>query len=129
MERSLWRAHDRAPASQAPRVNSTRGCRIRQLHAAERANPSSVSEPPMVTSALLDQLPEVVRRRHVELVVRARLRIAVGPPPLEDAGVAQPPSLHLVVADLEHAFRPQLHEGGVAIGRSEAVALLVAGDR
>src|SRR5690606_30340655 len=90
--------------------------------------PEQRVEPVETSPSLTHQLPEVIRRRHFELVVRARLRVAVRAPALEDPRVAQPPALHLVVPDLEHALRSQFDERGVLRG-AEPGALLVALDR
>ena len=58
---------------------------------------------------------DVVRRHRLELLVRARRGVPVGPPALELHRVAEAAALELVVAHLEHALRAQLDERGIPV--------------
>src|SRR5689334_4707449 len=72
---------------------------------------------------------QVVADGLLELLVAARLRVAVGSPPLEVGGVAEAPPLHVVVLHLEHPLGPQRGEGEVlalapaALGARHAVGV------
>src|SRR3954452_10498830 len=75
---------------------------------------------------------EVVAHRLLQLLIAARLGVAVGAPPAELCGVSEPPTLHVVVGDLEDALGPQGREREVlalapaALGARNAVGV---GDR
>src|SRR4051794_32995581 len=56
---------------------------------------------------------EVVAHRLLQLLVAARLRVAVGAPAPELGGVPEAAALHVVVGDLEHQLGPQRREGEV----------------
>src|SRR5215470_12925007 len=60
-------------------------------------------------------LVEVEADRLLQLGVGARARLAVRAPADELGGVPEPRALHVVVADLEHAFRPQRDERQVLV--------------
>src|SRR5581483_6025893 len=72
------------------------------------------------TSAATEHGAEVVAHGLLDLVERARAGVAVRPPAHELGGVAEPRALHVVVADLDHALRPQRHERQVLAGRPPA---------
>src|SRR5262249_51614922 len=54
-----------------------------------------------------EYLLQLVRRRHLELIVAAVFRLPVWPPAQERAGVAEAIALHVVVLDLADALDPQ----------------------
>src|SRR6266581_850146 len=60
-------------------------------------------------------LGEVEADRLLQLGVGTRARLAVRPPPDELRGVPEPRALHVVVADLDHALRPQRDERQVLV--------------
>src|SRR5215207_4805025 len=68
---------------------------------------------------------EVVAHRLLQLLIAARLRIAVVAPALELGGMAKAPALHVVVLHLKHPLRSQRREAEVLAG---APATLGAGD-
>src|SRR5689334_4648901 len=75
----------------------------------------SLMRPAYCSSVGAERLPaedvgEVVGHDLLELVVAAALRVPVGAPPLELAGVAEPLALHVVVADLAHQVGRHWHE-------------------
>src|SRR5438876_6218565 len=61
-------------------------------------------------------LGQVEADRLLQLGVGARARLAVRAPADELRGVPEPRALHVVVADLDHAFRPQRDEREVLAG-------------
>src|SRR4030095_4388381 len=63
-----------------------------------------------------EDLSEVEVHRLLELLVRARARLPVRTPAPEPRGVPEAGALHVVVADLNHALRPQRHEREVLAG-------------
>src|SRR4051812_5313410 len=63
-----------------------------------------------------DDVVELEGDRLFELLVGARARLAVGPPPCELGGVPEPRALHVVVTHLDHPFRSQRHEGQILAG-------------
>src|SRR5258708_2946816 len=64
------------------------------------------------TLALLDgqDVGQVVLDRFLELLVRARLRVAVGSPAVELRGVPKANAFHVFVADLDYPLGPQRRE-------------------
>src|SRR4051794_2464249 len=66
-----------------------------------------------------EDLEELHRHGHLELLVRARRRLAVGAPALEACGVAEPIALHVLVGDLGD-------ETGVGMGAQRLPAQVLA---
>src|ERR1700690_1811422 len=77
------------------------------------------------TAPTRQDLGQVVADRLLQLGVGARARLAVRPPANELGGVPEPRALHVVVADLEHAFGPQRDERQV-LGRVPPAGLRLA---
>src|SRR5687768_16962380 len=66
-------------------------------------------------------LSEVIAHWLLQLLVAARLRVAVGAPPLEVGRVPEPVTLHRVVLDLEDALGTKRCEGQVLAGTPAAL--------
>src|SRR4029077_17969721 len=66
-------------------------------------------------SAPAQDLGQIKADRLLQLLVRARARLAVRPPPDELGGVPEPRALHVVVADLEHPLGAQRDERQVLV--------------
>src|ERR1700722_19944969 len=66
-------------------------------------------------------------QRLFELVVGTGAGLAVGAPTVELGGVPKPPTLHVVVAALDHQLRPQRVEGEVLAGVPSGVLVLARG--
>src|SRR5579859_3642764 len=82
--------------------------------ACERSNDwrrgAASSPDPYLRNSRPQYVGEVVPNRLVKLFVRARPRLAVGSPAIELRGVPEADALHVLVANLDHALRPQWRE-------------------
>src|SRR5215469_14768560 len=67
------------------------------------------------TRTASQDLGQVETDRLLQLRIRARAGLAIRPPPDELGGVPEPRSLHVVVADLEHALGAQRDERQVLV--------------
>src|SRR4051812_36494081 len=76
------------------------------IRARPRASTRRASFVP-ASPARREHLGQLVRGRHLQLVVAAILRRLVGAPAQEHRGVAEAVALEVVVLDLAHALRPQ----------------------
>src|SRR4030095_6651984 len=90
----------------------------RSLRASEsHARDPSTPERSVITRTCdAEDLGEVEAHGLLELLERARARIAVGAPPDELARVPEPVPLHVVVPDLDDALGAQRDEGQVLLG-------------
>src|SRR5688572_27364698 len=102
---ALPRQRSSSPASTAPPC-----ARSRNTWVWSRSSGRSITE--AVTGSDLpspEDLRQLERRGHLELVVRARARRLVGPPALELRRVAEPRPLHVIEGDLAHPLDPDRH--------------------
>src|ERR1700722_10842584 len=79
------------------------------------ASSSTIFGSAMVPAANPEDLGEIEAHRLLQLGVGARARLTVRTPADELGGVPEARSLHVVVADLEHAFGPQRYERQVLV--------------
>src|SRR5580765_2444644 len=95
--------HARASTSSTSRRTNAR-CRNRSILTRRRTSgrpPSApLKNPGSIRLPGAEDLRKLVRRRDLELIVAAVLRLLVEAPALEDCGVAEPRPLHVVVLHL-----------------------------
>ena len=110
-------AHPRQPAARAGRR-----CGRRRSRSIPTTTPRRLERRQPERAGRAEDLLELVRRRDLELIVAAVRRRLVGPPALEDGGVAEAVALHVVVLHLAHALDAQRLPRQILAGAPAALA-------
>src|ERR671926_894180 len=100
----------RSPRGHSIATRRFTGCRTYDREVAPTGERTSRRSPVNASDRLrAEHLRQVVRDRLLDLLVRAGLRVAIGPPAHELGGVAKTRALHVVVANLDDTLGTQRH--------------------